>query len=125
MKNWATTLLIVFLSITNLIADELRAGVITIDQVSQSSVEATVSLVIDIHADLLDLSLCWGDGNCSDFPALTAVANPVWGIKSYVFTALHTYATQDNYTVSIEKCCFDDEISNINSLQENNFVIVI
>jgi len=123
MKNWIFTLIIAFLCLTKMSANEFRAGHISITQLSASSVEANVHLVIDVHSDILDLTLCWGDGSCDEFPALSAQSNATLGVKTYTFPVLHSYAMMDNYTVSIEKCCFDNDVSNITSPANHNFVI--
>ncbi len=104
-------------------ANEFRAGVIQITQLTATTVEAKVALVVDIHADVTDLTLCWGDGACSSFPVLTPVVNDDWGIKTYEFTAQHSYPQVNTFTVFIEKCCYDDDLISMDNPEITDFYI--
>ena len=96
---------------------------------SPFTVEANVVVVVDVHADLTDLELCWGDGDCTLFPVLTPQVNPLWGVKTYQFSALHTYSTTDSFTVFVSHCCYDDDLYNLvapgNSLVQIETMMVL
>lgn len=124
-KVFLLSFCIICLSINLLRAgDELRAGVISIKQLSPLTVEAQIELVVEIHADISDLDFCWGDGSCTNFPELTGTLNTFQGLKYYSFTTTHTYNELDTYyTTSIDHCCFDEDISNITNGGATDFSI--
>lgn len=122
-----TILLLLSLSFVLLInplqANEIRAGAISLKQLTTLNVEATVQIVVPFHADVTDLELCWGDGNCSYMQQSNESINTAQGLKYYTFTDVHTYPAIGNFTTSINHCCFDGAISNIENGAASNFQI--
>lgn len=123
MKTLINTLILLLFLIQNINANEYRGGQISITQLSTSSIQADVELLIDVHSDIENLEICWGDGICTAITAQSIESIPTWGLKKYNYTVLHSYQDQGTYTVSIENCCFDDEIANMPNADDDPFVI--
>jgi len=123
MKTLISTLLLLTFLTQNAEANEFRGGHISISQLSTSSVQADVVLLIDVHGDITDLDLCWGDGICSAITPTSIVTLASFGLKKYTFSILHSYQDQGTYTVSIESCCFDDELGNMLNAEDDLFAI--
>ncbi len=125
MKKTIHLLLTLSLSffITTLQANEIRAGAISLKQLTALTVEATVNIVVPSHANVTALELCWGDGTCSSLQQSNEFINPAQGLKYYTFTDAHTYPTIGNFTTSINHCCYDGAITNITNGAASNFQI--
>jgi len=78
MKKTIHLLLTLSLSffITTLQANEIRAGAISLKQLTALTVEATVNIVVPSHANVTALELCWGDGTCSSLQQSNEFINP-------------------------------------------------
>lgn len=123
MKTFINTLIFLIFLIQHVNANEYRAGHISITQLSTSSVQADVELLIDVHGDIENLVMCWGDGICSTITPQSIETLAAWGLKKYNYSILHSYQEQGTYTVSIENCCFDDELANMLNAEDDLFVI--
>ncbi len=121
-KIWIGLLFLAVLQVS-LHASEFRAGEISVKQIGNSSVEATIHLIIDIHADLENLTIQWGDGFISEFPSLSPEVIDVWGLKRYTIVDLYSYDEQGTYTISINECCIDDDVTNIGNPATQNFEV--
>jgi len=123
MKKTILFLFVSTLFITSLQANNIRAGAISLKQLSSLNVEATVNLVIASHADVTDLELCWGDGACTSLQQLSESVNAAQGMKYYTFKDVHTYTTLGPYIATINHCCYDGDISNIENGAASDFQI--
>ena len=121
-KIWIGLLLLTALQ-SSTHANEFRAGEISVKQIGNSSVEATIHLIIDIHADLENLSIQWGDGFTSEFPVVSPEVIAVWGLKRYTIVDLYSYNQQGTYTISINECCIDDDVINVGNPSTQNFEV--
>jgi len=123
MKSLINTLFLLVFLIQNVSANEYRGGHISVTQLSTSSIQADVELLIDVHGEMEDVQICWGDGSCSIITPQNIETLAGWGIKKYTYSILHSYQSQDTYTLYIENCCFDDELGNMLNAEDDLFFI--
>ncbi|MFK7808392.1 MAG: T9SS type A sorting domain-containing protein [Saprospiraceae bacterium] len=123
MKKVISIILTCCVFLTTLQANQIRAGVISLRQVSPLTVEATIKLVTPSHVDITDLEFCWGDGICVDALQFNEEINIIQGLKYYTFINAHTYLEQGGFTTSISHCCYDAEINNIETELDAEFYL--
>lgn len=104
-----------------------RAGEISIEQVGDCSsslqVRATVvtySKTSSVMADRDTVTVCWGDGTCSEVARVNGAGNPPKGeplendIKKNIYIALHTFPSRGTYVISMNDPNRNGGILNVN-----------
>lgn len=104
-----------------------RAGEISIQQVGDCSsslqVKATVvtySKTSSVMADRDTVTVCWGDGTCSEVARVNGAGNPPKGeplendIKKNIYIAFHTFPSRGTYVISMNDPNRNGGILNVN-----------
>ncbi|MCB0577748.1 MAG: T9SS type A sorting domain-containing protein [Phaeodactylibacter sp.] len=100
---------------------EIRGGDISVEQVGDcvSSLTLRAQAVLYFHGQEpsvvpASVELCWGDGNCEQAPLVSAVQLE-WETVRALYLAEHAYPSRGTYVLSIEECCYPDDILSFQS----------
>ena len=109
----ATTILFLLFTVT-LQAGYFRGGDIHIQQHAPYSVQANIHINLLIHAEIDEITICWGDGSCEVLSATQTYNFPAIDTKTLHFFWIHQYSQHGFYEITVEACCWADDIFNMN-----------
>ncbi len=100
---------------------EIRGGDISVEQVGDcaSSLTLRAQAALYFHGQEpssvpASVELCWGDGSCEQ-AALVSAVQLEWETVRALYLAEHTYPARGTYALSIEECCYPDDILSFQS----------
>ena len=85
-------------------AGDIRAGNMRVEQLSSETVQVTVNLYTQLHADPPQLELCWGDGNCETWASTLAAEWPLIDTRHYQMQTFHGYQETGIVKITVESC---------------------
>jgi len=119
-KHGLYLLLLLFVNIS--FAQKFYGGEIIARQTATYGAEAVVEFFTAADDDdITTLELCWGDGICENITLLFTEAYPDANLRYYRFGASHVYGYEDTFTLSVSRCCWAEDIININTSSPIDF----
>ncbi len=104
-------------------AGDFRGGDIHIEQYTAYSVQANINVNLVIHSEVDQIIICWGDGSCDILSSPQILENPSFDTKTLHFYWIHEYNQHGFYDITIEECCWSDDIFNMNLISEQDLVL--
>jgi hypothetical protein len=121
MKN---SLLFFFLVLSlSLKAGDFRGGDLHIEQYTSLAVQANININLIIHSEIDHITICWGDGSCDILGSPQILEYPSIDSKTLHFYWIHEYNQHGFYEISVEACCWANDIFNMNLINEQPFVL--
>ncbi len=115
------TSLLLALSTAGFAQPGIWGGNISVDQVGDCVTSLTLRANISLYYRGVEPSsvppsveFCWGDGSCGNAPLLSA-AILERDVVMAQYLAEHTYPSRGTYVLSIEECCYPDDILSFQS----------
>lgn len=118
-------LLLLGLFLVNILAAQSKfsGGEISVKQTGTYSVAVFVDLYTTVNSDLQSIELCWGDGLCEDIPLFYSEELPGTNFKFNQFQSGHVYGGENTYTLTVEDCCWGQNIINITQANLENIIL--
>lgn len=104
-------------------AGDIRGGDIHIQQYTAYSVQANININLIIHSEIGQITICWGDGSCDVLGNPQVFQNAAIDTKTLHFFWTHQYNQHGFYEITVEECCWANDIFNMNLFGEQAFVL--
>lgn len=104
-------------------AGDIRGGDIHIQQYTAYSVQANIHINLIVHSGINQITICWGDGSCDVLGNPQVVQNAAIDTKTLHFFWTHQYDEHGFYEITVEECCWANDIFNMNLVAEQAFVL--
>ena len=114
-------LFFLLLAYYSLHAGDFRGGDIRIQQHTALSVQVYINVNLIIHSEIENITVCWGDGSCDILGNPQVLENPGIDTKTLYFFWTHQYNQFGYYEVTVEECCWANDIFNMNLMNEIPF----
>ncbi len=102
-------------------AGDFRGGDIHVEQYTSHSVQVNININLIIHSQIEQITICWGDGSCETLSSPQVLENPAIDTKTLHFYWIHQYSQHGFYEITVEECCWSNDIFNMNLNSEQNF----
>ncbi len=113
----------------NLQATHNRAGEITVEQIGDLSLRATITTYTktsSVPADRDSLEICWGDGSCQFLVRSNGNGNELDNdIKFNIYIGTHTYPGRATYNISMKDPNRNAGILNVNDPNSDNIAFFL
>ncbi len=123
MKTKLYLLLFGVFSMSFVSAQTFYGGEIQVKQLATYSVGAVVEIITSVHDTFPSIELCWGDGICEEIPQNSEQVLTVSGKKYFRFEKTHTYGVEATYDITVENCCWAEDILNITAANSEDFLL--
>ncbi len=117
-----TTILFLLFTAT-LHAGYFRGGDIHLRQHAPYSVQVNININLLAHAEIDEITICWGDGNCETLNATQTFHFPSIDTKTLHFFWIHQYNQHGFYNITVEACCWANDIFNMTLQGEQPIVL--
>jgi len=119
-----TRLLFLFLLINlSLRAGDFRGGDIYIQQHTPYAVQANININLVAHSEIDQITICWGDGSCETLGNPQVYQNSAIDTKTLHFFWIHQYFQHGLYDITVQECCWANDIYNMNLMNEQPIVL--
>jgi Secretion system C-terminal sorting domain len=108
----------------SLSAGDFRGGDIHVEQHTALSVQVNININLVIHSEIDQITICWGDGSCDILGTTQVLEYPSIDTKTLRFFWIHNYNQYGFYDLTVEECCWADDIVNMNLINEQDFVLL-